>query len=111
MKALYYQQINLVKLRLVAPVENSEEMLDMYLEVKDGFLTIECSYPSDNDLCDLPRVWLTENEVPWDPNILYEESDARVPLCWDGESKFDETNNNDVQEQGETNWFGDTEGN
>jgi hypothetical protein len=42
--------------RLVAPVENSEEMLDMDLKVKDGLLAIECSYPSSDDLQDLPRV-------------------------------------------------------
>eukprot|EP00957_Ditylum_brightwellii_P065924 4999584-Ditylum_brightwellii.AAC.1 len=83
--------------RLVALVEQSEEMLDIYLQVKDGLLTIECSYPSDNDLHDLPRVWLIGNEAPsWDPTTLDEESDIRVPLCWNGESKFDEANNNDV---------------
>eukprot|EP00957_Ditylum_brightwellii_P205199 15342769-Ditylum_brightwellii.AAC.1 len=41
--------------RLVTPVENSEEMLDMQLEVKDGLLAIECAYPSDSDLTNLPR--------------------------------------------------------
>eukprot|EP00957_Ditylum_brightwellii_P193529 14737517-Ditylum_brightwellii.AAC.1 len=63
--------------KLVAPVENSEEMLDMDLEVKDGLLAIECSYPSNDDLRDLPRVWLMGNKVPWDPTILDEESDIR----------------------------------
>eukprot|EP00957_Ditylum_brightwellii_P146855 11179646-Ditylum_brightwellii.AAC.1 len=69
----------------------------MDLEVKDGLLAIKCSYLSDNDLCELPRVWLTENEVPWDPIILDEESNVRVSLCWDRESEFEEANNNDVQ--------------
>eukprot|EP00957_Ditylum_brightwellii_P097703 7441100-Ditylum_brightwellii.AAC.1 len=63
--------------RLVSPVENSEEVLDMDLQVKDDFLAIECSYPSNDDLCDLLRVWLTGNEVPWDPTILDEESNIR----------------------------------
>eukprot|EP00957_Ditylum_brightwellii_P015946 1201026-Ditylum_brightwellii.AAC.1 len=36
----------------------------MDLKVKDGLLAIECSYPSKDDLRDLPRVWLTGNEVP-----------------------------------------------
>eukprot|EP00957_Ditylum_brightwellii_P127181 9697406-Ditylum_brightwellii.AAC.1 len=103
MKACYYQPINLVKLRLVAPVDNSEEMLDMDLEVKDGLLVIECSYPSNDDLHDLPRVWLTGNEAPWDSTILDEESSIRVLLCWDRESEFEEVNSNDVQEQDERN--------
>eukprot|EP00957_Ditylum_brightwellii_P033093 2508575-Ditylum_brightwellii.AAC.1 len=103
MKACYYQPINLVKLRLVAPVENSEEMLDTDLEVKDGLLAIECSYPSNNDLHKLPRVWLMGNEVLWDPTILDEESNVRVTLYWDGESEFEGANNNDVQEQDERN--------
>eukprot|EP00957_Ditylum_brightwellii_P041089 3111221-Ditylum_brightwellii.AAC.1 len=89
--------------RLVAPVENSEEIFNMYLEVKDWFLDSECSYPSDNDLHDLLRVWLTGNKVPWDPTILDEESDMRIPLCWDGEPEFDNASNYDVQEQDEIN--------
>eukprot|EP00957_Ditylum_brightwellii_P203611 15335430-Ditylum_brightwellii.AAC.2 len=84
--------------RLVAPVENSKEMSDMDLEVKDGLLAIVCSYPSNDDLRDLPRVWLTENKVPWDSTILDEESNVRVPLYRDGESEFEEANNSDVQE-------------
>eukprot|EP00957_Ditylum_brightwellii_P061910 4698368-Ditylum_brightwellii.AAC.1 len=67
--------------RLVAPVENSEEMLDMDLEVRDGLLAIERSYPLNDDLCHLPRVWLTGNKIPWDPTILDEENDIRVLLC------------------------------
>eukprot|EP00957_Ditylum_brightwellii_P002386 183059-Ditylum_brightwellii.AAC.1 len=47
------------------------------------------------------------NEVPWDPNILDEESGIKVLLCWDGESEFDETSNNDVQDQEERNQFED----
>eukprot|EP00957_Ditylum_brightwellii_P059186 4491864-Ditylum_brightwellii.AAC.1 len=47
----------------------------MDLKVKDGLLAIECSHPSNDDLQDLPRVWLTGNEVPWDPTILDEEGD------------------------------------
>eukprot|EP00957_Ditylum_brightwellii_P208207 15356294-Ditylum_brightwellii.AAC.1 len=42
--------------RLVAPFENSEEMFNMDLEVKDRLLAIKCSYPSDNNLHNLPRV-------------------------------------------------------
>jgi hypothetical protein len=93
--------------RLVAPVENSEEMLDMDLQVKDGLLAIECSYPSNDELHDLPRVWLTGNEVPWDPTILDEEGNIKVLLCWDGESEFEEAKNNDVKEQDERNQFED----
>eukprot|EP00957_Ditylum_brightwellii_P029318 2216399-Ditylum_brightwellii.AAC.1 len=73
----------------------------MDLKVKDGLLAIECSYPSNDNLRELPRVWLTGNEVPWDPTILDEEDNIKVLLCWDGESEFDEASNNDVQEQDE----------
>eukprot|EP00957_Ditylum_brightwellii_P023821 1797646-Ditylum_brightwellii.AAC.1 len=82
-------------------------MLDMDLQVKDGLLTIECSYPSSDDLQELQRVWLMGNEVPWDPTILDEESNIQVPLCWDGESEFEEANNSNVQEQDERNQFED----
>eukprot|EP00957_Ditylum_brightwellii_P106743 8143625-Ditylum_brightwellii.AAC.1 len=82
-------------------------MLDMDLQVKDELLAIECSYCSNDDLRDLPRVWFTGNEVHWDPTILDEESNVTVPLYWDGESEFEEANNNGVQEQDERNQFED----
>ena len=67
--------------RLVAPVENSNEMLDMPLDIKDGLLVIECSYPSEDDMKNLHRVWLTSNELPWDPSILEDDSGITVPSC------------------------------
>eukprot|EP00957_Ditylum_brightwellii_P071312 5421156-Ditylum_brightwellii.AAC.1 len=67
------------KQRLVASVENSDEMIDIFLVVKDGLLANECFYPSDKNLWDLLIIWLTGNEVPSDPAILDEESDATVP--------------------------------
>jgi len=92
--------------RLVAPVENSDEMVDMELEVKDGLLVIECAYPPEDDLERLPRVWLTSNEVPWDPSVLEEDSSITVPSCWDGESEFLEASDCNMQEQEEINQFG-----
>ena len=59
--------------RLVAPIENRSDMLDLELDVKDGLLGVECTYPSDSDLDELPRVWLTSNKVPWDSSILDQE--------------------------------------
>ena len=41
---------------LVAPVENSNEMVDLELKIKNDFLAITCSYPNDKDLDELPRV-------------------------------------------------------
>eukprot|EP00957_Ditylum_brightwellii_P157728 12005618-Ditylum_brightwellii.AAC.1 len=55
---------------LDAPVENRECMLNMQFDVKDGLLAVECSYPLEKNLDELPRVWLTSNEVPWNPKIL-----------------------------------------
>ena len=93
--------------RLVAPVENLDEMVDMELEVKDGLLAIECAYPSEDDLERLPRVWLTSNEVPWDPSVLEEDSSITIPSCWDGESEFLEASDRNMQGQEEINQFGE----
>eukprot|EP00957_Ditylum_brightwellii_P126348 9631850-Ditylum_brightwellii.AAC.1 len=60
----------------------------MQLDVKDGLLAVEYSYPSEKDLDELPRVWLISNEVPWDPKILDVDESLTVPSCWDGESEF-----------------------
>jgi len=47
--------------RLVAPLENLEEMLDIQLEVKEGLLGVACRYPTKDEVELLPRVWLTSN--------------------------------------------------
>eukprot|EP00957_Ditylum_brightwellii_P143277 10915673-Ditylum_brightwellii.AAC.1 len=63
-------------------------MVDLDLAVKDGLLAIECSYPSDRNIDELPRVWLTSSEAPWDPSMLEEEDNITIPSCWDEESEF-----------------------
>ena len=93
--------------RLVAPVENSDEKIDLNLEVKDGLLFIQCSYPSEKDLNDLPRVWLTNDEVPWDPKVLEEEDTITIPSCWDGESEFLLATNTESEEPSTINSLGD----
>eukprot|EP00957_Ditylum_brightwellii_P098541 7506643-Ditylum_brightwellii.AAC.1 len=63
-------------------------MLGIKLNVKDGLLTVECSYPSKKAFDELPRIWLTCNEVPWDQKILEADKSLTVPSCWDGDSEF-----------------------
>eukprot|EP00957_Ditylum_brightwellii_P100783 7681974-Ditylum_brightwellii.AAC.1 len=63
-------------------------MVDMELEVKNRLLAIECSYPLEEDLDKLPRVWLTSNKIAWDPRILEEDDYLTIPSCWGGESEF-----------------------
>ena len=53
-------------------------------------MSIACRFPSDQDMEELPRVWLTVNEVPWNSQVLDSQEQVRIPLCWDGESKFQE---------------------
>ena len=60
--------------------------MDLQLEVRDGLLAIDCEYPSDDDIASLPRVWLTGNDVPWDPRVLDEDDGVVIPPCWDGVS-------------------------
>ena len=93
--------------RLVAPVEGREEMLDIELDVKDGLLAIDCAYPTEKELRELPRVWLTDNEVPWDPAVLESEENITIPSCWDGESEFMVACDKNAQETEEINQFGE----
>eukprot|EP00957_Ditylum_brightwellii_P005281 402882-Ditylum_brightwellii.AAC.1 len=80
-------------------------MVGMELEVKDSLLAIECAYPSEDDLERLPRIWLTNNEEPWDPSVLEEASSITISSCWDGESEFLEASDSNMQEQEEINQF------
>eukprot|EP00957_Ditylum_brightwellii_P208105 15355883-Ditylum_brightwellii.AAC.2 len=80
-------------------------MLDMILHVKDRLLCIECSYPSDDDLNNLPWVWLIVNKVPWDPSILEDKNGITIPSCWVGGLEFMEATNKDAQEEGDSNKF------
>ena len=49
--------------RLIAPIENSEEFVNLNLLPKDGLLSVECEFPSEDDITKLPRVWLTGNGI------------------------------------------------
>ena len=86
--------------RLVAPVEDADYHADLDLEVKDGLLAIECHYPTDDEWNTLPRVWLTSNEVPWDPSILDVDDDVVIPCCWDGVSPLETATVNSNAELG-----------
>eukprot|EP00957_Ditylum_brightwellii_P068935 5232391-Ditylum_brightwellii.AAC.1 len=82
-------------------------MIDLDLEVKDGLLPLECHYPPEKDLLELPWVWLTSNKLPWDPSVLEEDSSITVPSCWDGESKFLLATNTELDSPEEINRFGE----
>ena len=86
-------------------MEHSEAMVDLELEVKDGLLAIECAYPSEKDLQELPRVWLTSNETEWDPSVLDKEDGITVTSCWDGTSEFITASRVDAQQEEEVNQF------
>ena len=49
----------------------------------------------DNDMEELPQVWLTSNEVQWDPKVLDSDDCVTVPSCWDGILEFLRADNND----------------
>ena len=78
--------------RLIAPIEHSEKFFDLNLIVKDGLLAIKCEYPSEKDLEELPRVWLTSNEFPWTPEVFQGNDSSRVVTCWDGTSEIQTLN-------------------
>eukprot|EP00957_Ditylum_brightwellii_P030518 2311401-Ditylum_brightwellii.AAC.1 len=79
----------------------------MDLKVKNGLLAIECSYPLEKDLEELPGSWLTSNKLPRDPSVFDEDDFVTVPSCWDGEPEFMLATNTDTQEQDKINQFGD----
>ena len=51
-------------------------------------------YPSEADMASLPTVWITCNEVPWDPRVLDEDDGLVVTPCWDGVSELNEMTEN-----------------
>mmetsp|Transcript_34411 Transcript_34411/g.48876 ORF Transcript_34411/g.48876 Transcript_34411/m.48876 type:complete len:128 (+) Transcript_34411:134-517(+) len=63
-------------------------MLDMQLDVKDGMLDIECHYPTEADLEQLPQVWLTNSNKTWDHCVLDIDDGFEVISYWDGPSEF-----------------------
>ena len=67
---------------IVAQVEGwDNETREFDLEAESGLLKIECQYPTDDELNSLPRVWLTANEKPWDPDVLDDDT-VTVPSCY-----------------------------
>ena len=41
---------------------------------------MNCTYPTEEDHCTLPIVWLTNDKVPWDPESLNEAETIIMPL-------------------------------
>ena len=66
--------------------------MDLKLLVKEGSLSIDCQFPSEADIRELPRVWLTGNKIPWNPNILESGQNTNISTFWDGMSKLKEKN-------------------
>ena len=49
----------------------------MNLEVNQGLLKMDLSYPTDDEFNNLPIIWLTSPE-PWEPKCLDEDDGTRI---------------------------------
>ena len=68
--------------RIVAAVEGWDgETVDWEFEVKEGLLKFDLTYPTDDELESLPKVWLTNGERPWDPTVLDDDT-VTIPSCY-----------------------------
>ena len=65
-------------------------MISLKLLIEDGLLSVECEYPSEQDINELPRVWLTRNKFSWNRDIFENEKHKTIPICWDGILEFQE---------------------
>ena len=65
--------------RLVAEDENGA-MVAIPFGVKQGLFQIHLRYPTEDEVESLPIVWLTSNEVPWNPEVLDVAGELILPL-------------------------------
>lgn len=61
--------------------------------MKEGLLSVEYHYPSDQNINKLTRVWLTSNEQSWNPKIFENEENVTITSFWDGIYEFQEAIN------------------
>ena len=65
--------------KLVA-TDESGSMVCIPFEATNGLFQIPLRYPTDDEVENLPIVWLTSNEVPWDPTVLDHTGESILPL-------------------------------
>ena len=58
-------------------------MVAIPFDVENGLFHIPLRYPTDDEMESLPIVWLTSNEVPWDPTVLDQSGTLMLPV-YDG---------------------------
>ena len=56
--------------RMILQAEDTHELIEQPFGISDGLLFVDMSKPTKEDLEDLPRVWVTSGEEPWDPTIV-----------------------------------------
>ena len=65
--------------RLVA-MDDEDNAVSVPFEVERGLFQIRLRKPTEDELNDLPTVWLTSNETTWDPSVLDEDNELVLPL-------------------------------
>lgn len=65
--------------RLAVPFFDSKEMFDVDLEARNELLNLATRYPTEDELENLPVVWLTSGYQPWDPYVLDSNDGVILP--------------------------------
>jgi hypothetical protein len=68
--------------KLVA-TDESGTPVPIPFDATNGLFQIHLRYPTDDEVDSLPIVWLTSNEVPWDPTVLDHSGESILPF-YDG---------------------------
>ena len=56
--------------RIIGQADNGGQLVKQPLAITDGLLNIEISRPTELEMAELPKVWMTGNKTPWDPDVL-----------------------------------------
>lgn len=60
---------------------NEGGFFDNPLEATNGLLAMNLSYPTDQELENLPCVWLTVDDL-WGPVVLLDKNGVQIFPCW-----------------------------
>ena len=67
---------------MILQAEDTHKLIEQPFGMSDGLLLVDMTKPTKEDLEDLPRVWVTNGDEPWDPTIVDRKDISPIPSCY-----------------------------
>ena len=67
---------------MILQAEETHGLIEQRFGMSDRLLFVDMTKPTKEDLEDLPQVWVTNGDEPWDPTIVDCKDISPIPSCY-----------------------------